>query len=166
MAVLPIVTWPSLVLTVRAGRIEGVTAGIRRLADDMLATMYDAKGRGLAAPQVGISQRLFVMDAGWKSGAPSPLVCINLEILWHSDVMASGEEGCLSIPGPMVFVRRAQAIRMAWHDLEGAAHQARLAGAAAIIAQHEIDHLDGILTLDHLSPPDRARARAEAEVAA
>ncbi len=164
MAVLPIVKWPSLVLTVRAGRIEGVTAGIRRLADDMLATMYDAAGRGLAAPQVGIAQRLFVMDAGWKSGTPSPLVCINPEILWRSDVMASGSEGCLSIPGPLVVVRRPQAIRMEWHDLDGQAHRARLAGAAAIIAQHEIDHLDGILTLDHLAPT--ARARAEAEVTA
>ncbi|MGQ0612066.1 MAG: peptide deformylase [Paracoccaceae bacterium] len=164
MAVLPIVIWPSLILTVRAGRIEGVTAGIRRLADDMLATMYDAGGRGLAAPQVGIAQRLFVMDAGWKSGAPRPLVCVNPELVWRSDVTASGPEGCLSIPGPIVQVNRAQAIRMDWHDLDGRAHSARLAGAAAIIAQHEIDHLDGILTLDHLSPT--ARARAEAEVAA
>lgn len=161
MAVLPIQTWPDPILKKRAGRIEGVTAGIRRLAEDMLATMYAAKGRGLAAPQVGILQRLFVMDAGWKSGAPSPTVCVNPEILWRSEVLASGEEGCLSIPGPHALVRRPQAIRLAWHDLDGRAHQARLAGAAAIIAQHEIDHLDGILTLDHFSPSARARALAE-----
>ncbi len=162
MAVLPILRWPDPRLTTRAGRIDGVTAGIRRLAEEMLETMYAAPGRGLAAPQVGILQRLFVMDVGWKEGRPAPLVCLNPEVLWRSDVVATGAEGCLSIPGPTTSVRRAQAIRLAWHDLEGAWHEARLAGMAAICAQHEYDHLDGVLTLDHLDPV--ARAQAEAEV--
>lgn len=149
MAVLPIVLWPAPILSARAGVVEGVTAGIRRLAEDMLATMYAAEGRGLAAPQVGVSQRLFVMDPGWKSGAPVPRICINPQILWRSAVTAPGEEGCLSIPGALPLVVRAQAVLMEWHDPDGTQRRARLAGMEAIIAQHELDHLDGILTLDH-----------------
>ncbi len=158
MAVLPIVCWPNPILNARAAPVEGVTAGIRRLAEEMLASMYAAEGRGLAAPQVGVSQRLFVMDPGWKTGASNPVICINPQILWRSDVMAAGFEGCLSIPGILASVTRPQAIRMAWHDLEGTAHLARLAGITAICAQHEYDHLDGILTLDHLPPTERAIA--------
>lgn len=162
MARLPILRWPDPRLTTRAGRIDGVTAGIRDLAKDMLDTMYGAVGRGLAAPQVGVLQRMFVMDVAWKSGPPAPMVCLNPQILWQSGVVATGPEGCLSIPGPVTMVARPQAIVLAWHDLDGAGHQARLSGFAAICAQHEYDHLDGILTLDHLQP--EARAQAEAEV--
>ena len=164
MALLPLILWPAPLLSARAAPVAGVTPAIRRLAADMLDTMYAAPGRGLAAPQVGVSQRLFVMDIGWKDGDPSPVICVNPEIHWRSGVVALGAEGCLSIPGPITHVSRPQAIRMSWHDLDGRAHQARLAGMAAICAQHEYDHLDGILTLDHLTPA--ARALAEDQVRA
>ena len=162
MALLPLVLWPAPQLSSRAAPITGVTPAIRRLAADMLDTMYAAPGRGLAAPQVGVSQRLFVMDVKWKDGTPAPVICVNPEIHWRSDVVALGAEGCLSIPGPITEVSRPQAIRMSWHDLDGTAHTARLAGFAAICAQHEYDHLDGILTLDHLSPAARDLAEAQA----
>jgi len=161
MALLPILHWPNPILLARAAPITGVTAGIRRLAEDLLATMYAAPGRGLAAPQVGVSQRMFVMDVTWKQGIPSPLVCINPEIHWRSAVTSIGAEGCLSLPGTTTHVSRPQSIRMSWHDLDGMRHDARLAGFAAICAQHEYDHLDGILTLDHLTPQNRALAEAE-----
>jgi peptide deformylase len=161
MALLPILRWPDARLSRAASPVQGITAGIRRLAEDMLETMYAASGRGLAAPQVGVFQRLFVMDLTWKATNPAPLFCINPEILWRSDVLAGGAEGCLSIPGPVTQITRPQAIRLRWQGLDGTVHEARLSSIAAICAQHEIDHLDGILTLDHLSPTDRTRAEAE-----
>jgi peptide deformylase len=160
---LKILRWPDPRLTMRSTAVEGVTAGIRGLAEEMLATMYAAPGRGLAAPQIGVLQCMFVMDVTWRDGAASPAVFINPEILWRSDVVAKGPEGCLSIPGPTTIIARPQAIRLGWSDLDGVRFEARLAGIAAICVQHECDHLDGILTLDHLPPA--ARARAEAEVA-
>ena len=161
MTTLSILRWPNPLLSARAAPITGVTAGIRRLAEDMLHTMYAAPGRGLAAPQVGVMQRLFVMDVAPKGEPPKPLICINPQIHWRSDVQAIGPEGCLSIPGPTTHIRRPQAITLSWHDLDGNRLEARFAGIAAICAQHEYDHLDGILTLDHLAPSDRARAEAE-----
>ncbi len=104
------------------------------------------------------------MDATWKEGRPAPLVLVNPEVLWASDRLVVGPEGCLSIPGPTTLVARAEAVRMRWTDLDGAVKEETLTGFAAICAQHEFDHLDGILTLDRLSP--EARARAEAEVLA
>ena len=161
MAVLPVLRWPDPRLTQPAQPIDGITPAIRTLAEDMLATMYASSGRGLAAPQVGVLQRMFVMDATWKSGPPSPQVFLNPEILWQSDVVARGAEGCLSIPGPSPLIARAQALRLSWTGLNGARLQARLAGFAAICVQHEMDHLNGVLTLDHLSPQDRAMAEGQ-----
>jgi peptide deformylase len=126
----------------------------------MLETMYAAPGRGLAAPQVGVLQRLFVMDPGWKEGVKSPIVCINPEILWLSDRQKLGPEGCLSIPDVPTNVMRATEIRLRWTDLSGAVQEQHLTGFAAICAQHEYDHLDGIVTFDRL--PADARQVAEA----
>jgi peptide deformylase len=164
MVSLPILHWPNPMLTQPATTVDGVTSGIRRLAAEMLDTMYAANGRGLAAPQVGVLQRLFVMDIAWKEAPAAPMVFVNPEIQWQSGVVAAGPEGCLSIPGPVTQVRRPQAIRLSWHDLDGQRLEARFAGIAAICVQHEIDHLDGILTLDHLTPEDRAVAEAEVRV--
>ena len=150
----------------RAGTVDGITPGIKQLADDMLETMYAAPGRGLAAPQVGVMQRVFVMDVAWKTGTPTPVVCINPEILWRSAVVAMGDEGCLSIPGPITRVARSQAILMAWTALDGMRVQQRLSGFAAICAQHEYDHLEGIVTLDHLAPAERTLARAQMQARA
>lgn len=158
--ILPILRWPD-------PRLSSVCApavlseDLRALAADMLETMYAAPGRGLAAPQVGAMVRLFVMDVGWKEGAPSPVVAVNPEILWSSDTRLVGPEGCLSIPGPTTMVERAEAVRLRWTDLGGQVQEDLLTGMAAVCAQHEYDHLDGVLTLDRLSPETRAQAEAE-----
>ena len=158
MAVLPILTWPDPRLATPCLPVgdEDVT----QLAIDMLDTMYDAPGRGLAAPQVGVLKRLFVMDATWKEGTPAPRIVINPQILWRSDDTATGPEGCLSIPGISTDITRATQIRMAWTDQHGHAHDETLTGFAAICAQHEYDHLDGIITFDRLSPDLRTAAQA------
>ncbi|MCF8487519.1 MAG: peptide deformylase [Rhodobacteraceae bacterium] len=166
MAILPILRWPDARLSTRASAVEGITPGIHRLAQEMLETMYAAPGRGLAAPQVGVLQRLFVMDVTWKTGTPDPMVCINPEILWRSAVVATGDEGCLSIPGPITRIARAQAIQMAWTGLDGLRVERRLSGFAAICAQHEYDHLDGIVTLDRLAPAERAQALSQFDAVA
>jgi peptide deformylase len=160
MALRPVRLWPDPVLSRRAEAVTDLTDA-RELAADMLQTMYQAEGRGLAAPQVGVSLRVFVMDAAWKLGVPAPRVFINPLILWHSPETATGPEGCLSIPGITTAITRATAIRLRWTDLEGETREAELTGFDAICAQHEIDHLDGIVTLDRLSPDARARAEAE-----
>lgn len=158
---LPILRWPDPRLSQPC--VPAVLDDdLRKLASDMLDTMYAAPGRGLAAPQVGRLVRLFVMDVTWKDGMHHPQVFLNPEMLERSTTRVTGPEGCLSIPGPVTEVERSETVRMRWTDLDGTQHEAALTGFAAICAQHEMDHLDGILTLDHL-PPD-ARARAEAEV--
>ena len=158
MAVLPILRWPDPRLSQLCAPAEG---DVSRLASDMLDTMYDAPGRGLAAPQVGVMLRLFVMDIAWRTGQPDPMVCINPAMLWRSDTRADGAEGCLSIPGPAPLIARATQVRLGWTGLDGARHEALFDGFAAICVQHECDHLDGILTLDHLSPEARAAALAQ-----
>jgi peptide deformylase len=130
----------------------------------MLETMYAARGRGLAAPQVGRQERVFVMDVTWKEGSRAPQVLVNPKILALAGARVAGPEACLSIPGPVTLVERAETVHLSWTDLDGGRNEAVLSGFAAICAQHECDHLDGILTLDRLSPD--ARARAEAEVLA
>lgn len=159
MAVLPILRWPDPRLGLPCAPAEPGPA-LNRLAADMLDTMYAAPGRGLAAPQVGALLRLFVMDTTWKEGRCAPVVAVNPQILWRSDSTATGPEGCLSIPGPLPNVTRATEIDLAYTDLDGTPRRDRLTGFAAICAQHEYDHLDGILTLDHLSPADRTLAEA------
>lgn len=118
------------------------------LAGDMLETMYAAPGRGLAGPQVGVMRRIFVMDAGWKTGTPTPRICLDPRIVALGDDLAVREEACLSIPGRPVRVTRPARIRLTWKDLDGAARSAELDGEEAAIAQHEADHLDGRLIID------------------
>ena len=161
MTVLPVLKWPDPRLTT-ASFPAAVDDGTLTLARDMLDTMYAAGGRGLAAPQVGRLVRLFVMDAAWKTDEPAPEIFINPEIVWRSPETTIGPEGCLSIPGPIVEVARATAIILRWVTPEGAIAAQKLTGFRAICAQHEVDHLNGILTLDHLSPEDRVKAEVEA----
>ena len=160
---LPILRWPDPRLSQPCAPAM-LDASLRALAADMLETMYAAPGRGLAAPQVGRLVRMFVMDVTWKDGTPSPQVFVNPEIVALSGAQVTGPEGCLSIPGPVTQVARAETVQLRWTDLEGDVHEATLTGFAAICAQHEYDHLDGILTLDRLGP--EARALAEAAVLA
>ncbi|WP_145110729.1 peptide deformylase [Cereibacter sediminicola] len=160
MAVRPILRWPDPRLSQPcAPAVPG--PALEELASDMLATMYHAQGRGLAAPQVGEMARLFVMDAVWKDGPAEPQVFVNPEILWMSSERAEGPEGCLSIPGPRLTVARAPEIRLRWTSLFGAEQAALLSGFAAICAQHEIDHLDGIVILDRAAPAARDAALRE-----
>lgn len=159
MSVLPIVKWPDPRLSTPCAPVAG--GDVRELAADMLETMYAAPGRGLAGPQVGAMIRLFVMDAGWKEGTPTPLVMLDPEIVEASEEVVAMDEGCLSIPGVTTTVTRPVRVRLRWTDLEGVAHDEWMEGASARIAQHEYDHLDGIVTFDRLDPPARSVAEAE-----
>lgn len=157
MTILPVLHWPDPRLSTPCSPATLADA-TRTLAANMLETMYAAPGRGLAAPQVGHLIRLFVMDVTWKEGTPAPRICLNPEILWRSDTTATGPEGCLSIPGITTDITRATEIRLRWTDLDGMPQEETLSGFAAICAQHEYDHLDGLVTFDHLPPATRNTA--------
>ena len=136
--------------------IDSVTPEIGKLAEDMLETMYDAPGIGLAAPQIGVMQRLFVMDCVKdEDTAQQPMVLINPEILWASDERKSYEEGCLSIPDQFAEVSRPASVRMRWLGLDGKTHEEEFDQLWATCAQHELDHLNGKLFIDYLGPMKR-----------
>ncbi|PWE31877.1 peptide deformylase [Pararhodobacter marinus] len=136
--------------------IDSVTPEIGKLAEDMLETMYDAPGIGLAAPQIGVMQRLFVMDCVKdEDTAQQPMVLINPEILWASDERKSYEEGCLSIPDQFAEVSRPASVRMRWLGLDGKTHEEEFDKLWATCAQHELDHLNGKLFIDYLGPMKR-----------
>jgi peptide deformylase len=155
MTIRPILVHPDPRLRKTAAPVESVDAGLRTLADDMLATMYDAPGIGLAATQLGIMKRMFVMDCAGQDQDPAPRVVINPEILHLSPEEVVGEEGCLSIPEVYEDVARAELVRVRWMDLETAFHEAEFTGREAVCVQHEIDHLNGRLFIDYLSPVRR-----------
>ncbi len=161
-----IITVPDPVLRETAQPVSRMDEDIRRQMDRMLQTMYDAPGIGLAANQVGLLNRVLVMDLSKReeNSTHAPIYMANPEVIWESEEISVLEEGCLSIPGPVTQVARAPSVRMRWTALDGQAQDQVLTGFAAICVQHEYDHLDGILTLDHLSV--EARAKAEAEVLA
>ena len=148
--ILPIRLWPDPVLGRVAAAVTAFDADLARLAADMLETMYAAPGRGLAGPQVGVLSRVFVMDVGWKDGDPQPVVAVNPVLSDPSEALEVRGEGCLSLPGLTVEVARPAEVTMDWQDTDGRSHRARLTGFAAVCAQHETDHLDGILTLDRI----------------
>ncbi|MEJ6396941.1 peptide deformylase [Yoonia sp. 208BN28-4] len=152
MTVLTIRLIPDDVLRQVCRPVDVFGVDLAALADDMLETMYAAPGRGLAAPQVGITQRLFVMDAYWKTGDPNPQIFVNPVIVERSDAMLTQPEGCLSIPGDLTDVTRPDAVTVEWQDVTGAPHRGTFDGFAAACIQHEADHLDGILITD----PERA----------
>jgi peptide deformylase len=151
MTIFPIITIPDSVLRKTAAPIERVDDELRRLADDMFATMYDAPGIGLAAPQIGVSRRLIVMDPAKDDQPKTPLVMVNPEILERSEEMRVHEEGCLSIPEFTAEVERPARVRVAFLDLKGKPREKELSDIWATLVQHEIDHLNGILFIDHLS---------------
>jgi len=155
MAVLPILRWPDpRLMQVCAPVAAG--EDVSSLISDMFETMYAAPGRGLAAPQVGVLKRVFVMDVTWKEGERSPLACVNPEILEVSAEAAMAEEACLSIPGVAASVERPARVRLAWTGEDGARHEEDFEAFWAICAQHEYDHLDGKVIFDRLSPEARA----------
>ncbi|MEL6690315.1 MAG: peptide deformylase [Pseudomonadota bacterium] len=119
------------------------------LVRDMFDTMYDAPGRGLAAVQIGFMQRVFVMDAGWKEGTPTPMVFVNPIITARSDDEVVNEEGCLSIPDTPRRVSRPAQVSLRWQDENGLPHEGTFEGFEAACIQHEFDHLEGRTILDH-----------------
>jgi peptide deformylase len=149
--IFPIITIPDPVLRKEAAAVERVDDELRRLMDDMLATMYDAPGVGLAAPQIGILRRLIVMDAAKDEDEKTPIVMVNPRILERSEEMRTHEEGCLSIPEVTAEVERPAVTRVAYLDREGKPQEAALEGIWSTIVQHEIDHLNGVLFIDYLS---------------
>ena len=131
--------------------VTGITGDLRTLAADMLETMYDAPGIGLAAPQVGVLSRMIVLDCvKGENETPRPLVMINPEVVASSDEMNTYEEGCLSIPDQYADVTRPAEVEVRWTDADGAEHREGFGGLWATCVQHEIDHLNGKLFIDYL----------------
>jgi peptide deformylase len=150
MAVLDIIRHPAPVLRATCAPVVLFDATLSQLAADMIETMYDAPGRGLAAPQVGLPMRIFVTDVEWRDGNPAPKVFVNPEIVEASEETVLREEGCLSIPDTPCRVRRPARIVLKWQDLTGLGHEAAFEGIEATCIQHELDHLNGILCIDRL----------------
>lgn len=164
MTVRQIRLWPDPVLQTVCDPVSEVTPAIETLTADMLDTMYDAPGRGLAAPQVGELLRLFVMDASWKDGKADPQVFVNPKILEFSGTRVSQAEGCLSIPGIMTEISRPARIKVEWMGLTAGRYVQVFDGFAAACIQHEMDHLDGVVTFDRLSAAARDKAMTDYEV--
>lgn len=153
MSLLPIIIVPHPVLKEVAKPIENITAAIQKQAADMIETMYDAPGVGLAANQVGQLNRLFVMDTLYRKEPESrnPIVMINPEIIWRSEEKSIMEEGCLSIPQQYAEVERPKTVRVKFLDLAGQWQEMEGTDLTSHCIQHELDHLNGILFIDYLS---------------
>ncbi|MFO1079757.1 MAG: peptide deformylase [Reyranellaceae bacterium] len=151
MAVLPILTAPDPRLKKKSLPVDAVDDGLRQLMDDMLETMYAAPGIGLAAPQVGVLKRLVVLDIEREDVKTGPLFLVNPEIVEASDEDATYEEGCLSVPEHYSEVARPARVRVRYLDRDGVAQEMDCDGLLATCVQHEIDHLDGVLFIDHIS---------------
>ena len=144
-----IVVEPDDALRVTCKAVDHFGDEFQALVDDLFETMYEAQGRGLAAPQVGDTRRVFVMDARWKDGPKEPLVMVNPEVVEAAPMQNAGEEACLSIPGKAYMVLRPVWVDMRWTSRNGITTTERLVGQEAVIACHELDHLNGRLISDH-----------------
>jgi peptide deformylase len=157
MAIREIIVLPDKQLRLVSKPVEKVTAEIRKLADDMFETMYDAPGIGLAAIQVGEPKRVVVMDLSKKDEAQEPRVFINPEVTWASTETSTHEEGCLSIPEYYEEVERPLRVKVKYLDLDGKTHEIEADGLFATCLQHEIDHTNGVLFIDYISKLKRDR---------
>jgi len=157
MAIRPILIIPDQRLRTIADPIPEINEEIKTLAKDMLDTMYDAPGIGLAAPQVGVLKRIVVMDLAKDDETPAPIVMINPEITKFGEELTVTEEGCLSIPELYYEVERPSTVTVKYTDLDGKEVVRDAGERLAICIQHEIDHLDGVLYIDHLSRLKRDR---------
>ena len=156
MAIRPICETPDPILRQISKPVETFDDELKTLVADMFETMYEAPGIGLAAVQVGVPVRLLVIDLQEpeeESGEPvrDPRVFINPEVLWHSDSEVPYTEGCLSVPEQYAEVMRPDKIRARWQDADGKAYEEEIDGLLAVCLQHEMDHLNGVLFIDHLS---------------
>ena len=143
---------PNPILRQKSVEIPKVDANIRKTLDDMLETMYDANGVGLAAPQVGLLQRMLVIDIAAKDEEKQPLKMVNPKMVWHSDEIQTCSEGCLSIPNQFAPVERFLSVRIEYLDENGQSQNMTADGFLAVAIQHEMDHLDGVIFIDHISP--------------
>ncbi len=151
MAMLPIIVAPDPRLKQVSKPVAKVTDETRRLLDDMLETMYEAPGIGLAAIQIGVPQRIITIDISQEDEKRQPLHLVNPEIIWASDEDKTWEEGCLSLPEHFAEVARPAEIKVRYLDYYGDIRELQADGVLAVCIQHEMDHLDGILFVDHLS---------------
>jgi peptide deformylase len=159
MALLPILCYPDPRLHKVAQPVAAVDDRLRTLIDDMLETMYDANGIGLAATQIDVHQRLVVIDTSEERN--QPLVLINPEITWMSDERVKGDEGCLSVPGIYDGVERATAVKVTALDRNGQPQNIDAEGLLAICIQHELDHLKGKVFVEYLSPLKQGRIKTK-----
>ncbi|WP_281016815.1 MULTISPECIES: peptide deformylase [unclassified Minwuia] len=151
MALLPIITAPDPRLKVRSEAVGQIDDELRAFMDDMLETMYDAPGVGLSAIQVGVPKRVMVVDCADDGAAANPIYLINPEILESSEDLRAYEEGCLSLPEQYAEVERPATIRVKYLDQHGATQELTADGLLATCIQHEMDHFEGILFVDHIS---------------
>ncbi|WP_404286496.1 peptide deformylase [Microvirga sp. RSM25] len=166
MSIRPLVIIPDTKLRLISEPVKEITSEIRRLADDMLDTMYDAPGVGLAAIQIGVPIRMVTMDVSKSEDEHQPMVLINPEIVWVSEEKRVYEEGCLSIPEYYEEVERPDRVRFRYMNLQGEMIEQDADGLLATCVQHEIDHLDGVLFIDHLSKLKRDRVMTKFKKAA
>jgi len=157
MPVREIIVLPDKRLRLNSEPVKRIDANIRKLVDDMFETMYDAPGIGLAAIQIGVATRVITMDLSKKDTGHEPRVFINPEITWKSEEKSTNEEGCLSIPEYYEEVERPAKVKVKYLDLDGKAHEVEAAGLFATCLQHEIDHINGVLFIDHISKLKRDR---------
>ena len=152
MAVLKVYEYPHPILKKKASEVEAVDDELRKFLDDMLETMYHAVGVGLAAPQVGVSKRIVVIDISHDDeDKMDPLYMVNPKIVWKSEEKVCGEEGCLSVPEQKAEVERFAAVKVEYLDYHGNKQILKAEDFLAIAVQHELDHLDGILYIDRIS---------------
>jgi len=151
MAVLPIITAPDPRLKIKAWPVAAVDDEVRRLMDDMLETMRQAIGIGLAAPQVGVAKRVIVLDVAREGQNPQPMMLANPEILRRSPELVTFSEGCLSLPEHYADVSRPAEIRLRYLDYQNEIREIEASGLLSTCIQHEMDHLDGVLFVDHIS---------------
>ncbi|MBQ7632693.1 MAG: peptide deformylase [Alphaproteobacteria bacterium] len=160
MAILKLYEYPDEVLRQKCERVSKIDDELRKFLDNMLETMYADKGCGLAAPQVGVTKRIIVLDPNPSDEDLSlrrPMYLVNPEIVWRSDETVLFNEGCLSLPNQRADVERYKCVRVHYTDYNGKEQEILADDLLAIILQHEIDHLDGVLYIDHLSRLKRSR---------
>jgi peptide deformylase len=151
MSIKPLVILPDPILRQVSRPVERFDTALRKLSDDMLETMYDAPGIGLAAIQVGEPLRMLVIDLSKEDDPRAPQVFVNPEVLASSDDRSTYEEGCLSIPDYYAEVERPASVTVKYVDIDGKPHEVAAEGLLAVCLQHEIDHLNGVLFIDHIS---------------
>ena len=155
MAILPVLEIPNQILLQKAQPVEMVTEEIKQLLSDMLETMYATHGVGLAGNQVGVLKRVVVLDCADRDDEPDPIKMVNPKIIWKSEEMICHNEGCLSIPRQYADVTRHAEVEVEYTDENGQIKRRRTGGLLAIGIQHELDHLEGILFIDYVSPLKR-----------